>query len=116
MHGCARARLKDARTGVCGDPLAARAARYTSAPPCADLDMRTGRGVGSAGQKYGVTHIAQSWSGGAGPRRTKSLAVEGAPACDGRLALIDFGLCAEIAQFDARQLTSALVHLMRGEP
>ena len=33
----------------------------------------------------------------------------------GRLVLIDFGLCAEIAQFDARQLTSALVHLMRGE-
>ena len=34
----------------------------------------------------------------------------------GRLVLIDFGLCAEIAQFDARQLTSALVHLMRNEP
>ena len=33
----------------------------------------------------------------------------------GRLVLIDFGLCAEIAQFDSRQLTSALVHLMRGE-
>ena len=32
-----------------------------------------------------------------------------------RLVLIDFGLCAEIAQFDARQLTSAIVHLMRGE-
>ena len=34
----------------------------------------------------------------------------------GRLVLIDFGLCAEIAQFDARQLTSAIVHLTRGEP
>ena len=33
----------------------------------------------------------------------------------GRLVLIDFGLCAQIASFDSRQLTSALVHLMRGD-
>lgn len=32
----------------------------------------------------------------------------------GRLVLIDFGLCAEIEAFDTRQLTSAIVHLMRG--
>ena len=34
---------------------------------------------------------------------------------EGRLVLIDFGLCAEIAQFDSRGLTSAIVHLMRGD-
>jgi len=33
----------------------------------------------------------------------------------GRLVLIDFGLCAEIAAFDSRQLTSAIVHLMRAD-
>ena len=33
----------------------------------------------------------------------------------GRLVLIDFGLCAEIARFDARLLTSAIVHLMRSD-
>mmetsp|Transcript_40096 Transcript_40096/g.84091 ORF Transcript_40096/g.84091 Transcript_40096/m.84091 type:complete len:595 (+) Transcript_40096:67-1851(+) len=33
----------------------------------------------------------------------------------GRLVLIDFGLCAEIDAFDSRALTSALVHLMRGD-
>ena len=33
----------------------------------------------------------------------------------GRLVLIDFGLCAEIEAFDTRQLTSAIVHLMRGD-
>ena len=32
----------------------------------------------------------------------------------GRLVLIDFGLCAEIAAFDTRHLTSAIVNLMRG--
>ena len=29
--------------------------------------------------------------------------------------MIDFGLCAEIEAFDTRQLTSAIVHLMRGD-
>ena len=29
--------------------------------------------------------------------------------------MIDFGLCAEIQAFDTRQLTSAIVHLMRGD-
>jgi len=33
----------------------------------------------------------------------------------GRLVLIDFGLCAEIAAFDTRHLTSAIVNLMRGD-
>jgi len=33
----------------------------------------------------------------------------------GRLVLIDFGLCAEIAAFDSRALTSAIVHLMRAD-
>ena len=33
----------------------------------------------------------------------------------GRLVLIDFGLCAEIEAFDTRQLTSAIVNLMRGD-
>ena len=33
----------------------------------------------------------------------------------GRLVLIDFGLCAEIEAFDTRHLTSAIVHLMRGD-
>lgn len=33
----------------------------------------------------------------------------------GRLVLIDFGLCAEIDAFDSRSLTSAIVHLMRGD-
>ena len=33
----------------------------------------------------------------------------------GRLVLIDFGLCAEIASFDTRHLTSAIVSLMRGD-
>jgi predicted unusual protein kinase regulating ubiquinone biosynthesis (AarF/ABC1/UbiB family) len=33
----------------------------------------------------------------------------------GRLVLIDFGLCAEIEAFDTRRLTTAIVHLMRGD-
>jgi len=33
----------------------------------------------------------------------------------GRLVLIDFGLCAEIEAFDTRHLTSAIVNLMRGD-
>jgi hypothetical protein len=33
----------------------------------------------------------------------------------GRLVLIDFGLCAEIEAFDTRQLTSAIVHLIDGD-
>ena len=34
---------------------------------------------------------------------------------DGRLVLIDFGLCAEIDKFDSRALTATMVHLMRGD-
>ena len=34
---------------------------------------------------------------------------------EGRLVLIDFGLCAEIEAFDSSGLTSAIVHLMRGD-
>ena len=33
----------------------------------------------------------------------------------GRLVLIDFGLCANVAQPDTKSMTSAIVHLMTGD-
>ena len=33
----------------------------------------------------------------------------------GQLVLIDFGLCAEVDQLDTKGMTSAIVHLMRGD-
>ena len=33
----------------------------------------------------------------------------------GRLVLIDFGLCAEVDAIDMRSMTSAVVHLMKGD-
>eukprot|EP00854_Cymbomonas_tetramitiformis_P003682 gene3682-4617_t len=34
---------------------------------------------------------------------------------DGKLALIDFGLCAEVSRPDTQNMTTAIVHLMQGD-